>query len=618
MRNILKRNSKTVNVGSLDYSEKQTEKEVETYKPIFEDIKKDDSNPIKAENGFEKTSLPPLENLALKSEVNSTTDQKMTQEDAVNDGADEQMLRVEDNDKLTVKRDEVKFIKGDHQNGDAKIDIGGTPTPAFTGMTKEELMKYANDPFWVRLRWIFFITFWLIWLAMLGGAIFIIIDAPKCAPPAPLPWYKRGLLAKFSTFSVADDDIAKVQKMKAAGAIYELPAEFTYTVRDADVEKKIKDIVNRYNDIDVNIVFDIVPNFVPKQSRIMTDALADETKRSAFIWIENPEAPNKWLSLVNGSAWSEVLPGNYVLSQFGDGLYDLRMNDTIVKRELSDVLRHLAALGVKGIRMKNSKFYILSKDLQDEVPSGNTQYDLTDYRFWTHFHTTFQEGLGDTLYEYKAIFENSTDDALFTVAEDMIRPEVYKTRSGEMSVDIPMYSRFVQNIRSEGYVPGNAQFMREIEREGAWLQWDLEDINKVTTDNPSAIIYFFSLLPGAPVLPTDGLDKINGSIYKQISQLRSSPSYMHGSFQAFDSEYLLAYARSKSGNPGYFVVYNPTKVARKDNFTLQGMPEKMSLHSFSDNFIMSSNNTKSNILTDELEVSPGSTVILSYVPLKSD
>lgn len=73
--------------------------------------------------------MPTVENLALKSEVNSTTDQKMTQEDTVNDGADEQMLRVEDNDKLTGKRDEVKFIKGDHQNGDAKIDIGGTPTP---------------------------------------------------------------------------------------------------------------------------------------------------------------------------------------------------------------------------------------------------------------------------------------------------------------------------------------------------------------------------------------------------------------------------------------------------------------------------------------------------------
>lgn len=59
---------------------------------------------------------------------------------------------------------------------------------AFTGLTKEELMKYSNDPFWVRLRWIMFIGFWLIWLGMLAGAIYIIIGAPKCAPPPPKTW----------------------------------------------------------------------------------------------------------------------------------------------------------------------------------------------------------------------------------------------------------------------------------------------------------------------------------------------------------------------------------------------------------------------------------------------
>lgn len=41
------------------------------------------------------------------------------------DGADEEMLGAGTADeKLTERRDEVKFIKGDQQNGDAKIDIG--------------------------------------------------------------------------------------------------------------------------------------------------------------------------------------------------------------------------------------------------------------------------------------------------------------------------------------------------------------------------------------------------------------------------------------------------------------------------------------------------------------
>lgn len=55
-------------------------------------------------------------------------------------------------------------------------------------MTKDELMKFANDPFWVRLRWIFFILFWALWVAMLAGAILIIIRAPKCSAPVALSW----------------------------------------------------------------------------------------------------------------------------------------------------------------------------------------------------------------------------------------------------------------------------------------------------------------------------------------------------------------------------------------------------------------------------------------------
>lgn len=41
-------------------------------------------------------------------------------------------------------------------------------------------MKFANDPFWVRLRWCLFVCFWLIWCGMLIGAIAIIVYAPKC------------------------------------------------------------------------------------------------------------------------------------------------------------------------------------------------------------------------------------------------------------------------------------------------------------------------------------------------------------------------------------------------------------------------------------------------------
>ena len=102
------------------------------------------------------------------------------------DGADEKLVG-----KMNKDVPEVKFTTTDTQNGDAKIDIEKI---AFVGMGKEELMKFANDPFWVRLRWFLFILFWLIWAAMLAGAIAIIVMAPKCAAPAPLKWWEQSPL----------------------------------------------------------------------------------------------------------------------------------------------------------------------------------------------------------------------------------------------------------------------------------------------------------------------------------------------------------------------------------------------------------------------------------------
>jgi len=62
----------------------------------------------------------------------------------------------------------VKFVKN---MDEASIEIGNNVETSFSGMGKEELLKYANDPFWKKIRWSLFILFWLAWLGMLVGAI---------------------------------------------------------------------------------------------------------------------------------------------------------------------------------------------------------------------------------------------------------------------------------------------------------------------------------------------------------------------------------------------------------------------------------------------------------------
>lgn len=116
------------------------------------------------------------------------------------DGAGEQLVE----EKNGHKGVEVKYMSP--QNGDAKIDIENLKT-AFAGMGKEELMKFANDPFWVKTRWFLFILFWLLWVAMLAGAIAIIVLAPRCAPPSPREWWEKSPLYKANVDTFAKDTI---------------------------------------------------------------------------------------------------------------------------------------------------------------------------------------------------------------------------------------------------------------------------------------------------------------------------------------------------------------------------------------------------------------------------
>ena len=62
---------------------------------------------------------------------------------------------------------------------------------SFNGLGKDEVMKYADEPFWKRLRWVLFILFWVGWFAMLVTAVIIIAMAPRCPPRPDLKWYQK-------------------------------------------------------------------------------------------------------------------------------------------------------------------------------------------------------------------------------------------------------------------------------------------------------------------------------------------------------------------------------------------------------------------------------------------
>lgn len=81
------------------------------------------------------------------------------------------------------------------------------PKTDFSGLTKEELEKFVNDPFWRRLRLILFIVFWVIWVGMLAAVIIIIVVSPKC-PPRPTRYFWQKPFYRIQVKSFAQDPSA--------------------------------------------------------------------------------------------------------------------------------------------------------------------------------------------------------------------------------------------------------------------------------------------------------------------------------------------------------------------------------------------------------------------------
>lgn len=93
----------------------------------------------------------------------------------------------------------VVVTGGTEKNGLVKIKVADDEADAaaeakFTGLSKEELLKVAGSPAWVRTRWALLLLFWLGWLGMLAGAVVIIVQAPRCRELPEQRWWHKGAL----------------------------------------------------------------------------------------------------------------------------------------------------------------------------------------------------------------------------------------------------------------------------------------------------------------------------------------------------------------------------------------------------------------------------------------
>lgn len=367
--------------------------------------------------------------------------------------------------------------------------------------------------------------------------------------------FKEGPLVQLPPNKVDSQLLEKLKSIDAKGVIYKLPADKTYSIDEPKVESHIKELVESYKNTSIKVILDLTPNYVTTEDKLYKKALDDETYRSAFIWLDRARQPNNWLPKEGGekSAWKEVLPLKYVLSQFGANFIDLQLNDTIAKEKFKDVLRQLVRLGVKGFRLANAKHYIIDKNAQDEGQSNVANTVHTDYAFWTHTGTTFQPGLGQLLHEFWQVVHNETNgEGFLTVSENIERPDVFSIADNTIGFDLPIVG-VLPTILAQNSSGVAKRFINEVENtarligKSTWLQWPYDKkALEETKIGSSEYNKFLFLLPGVPVAELDvllGTNNSNVAEIKNLEVIRKTQSFQHGSFEVYTDNTTIAYSR---------------------------------------------------------------------------
>ncbi|XP_061566335.1 solute carrier family 3 member 2a [Cololabis saira] len=166
---------------------------------------------------------------------------------------------------------------GGEKNGSVKLKVPDDEV-TFTGLSKEELMRVAGTPGWVRTRWVLLVLFWLGWVGMLAGAIVIIVQAPRCKPIPEMNWWNEGPLYQISdleAFSGGMDGLEakldSINQLKVKGLVvgpfHTVQADQPNTLNLKEIdptngsEKSLMSVLAKAHKKGISVVLDLTPDY---------------------------------------------------------------------------------------------------------------------------------------------------------------------------------------------------------------------------------------------------------------------------------------------------------------------------------------------------------------------
>ncbi|CAB1316131.1 unnamed protein product [Coregonus sp. 'balchen'] len=179
------------------------------------------------------------------------------------------------------------------KNGSVKVKIPEETETKFTGLSKEELLRVAGTPAWVRTRWALLILFWLGWLGMLAGAVVIIVQAPRCKDLPAMNWWNYGPL-----YQIGDEKLDSLGQLKVkglvVGPIHVAPADnleslkFEEISNDAGNLEQFKGLIIAAHKKSINVILDLTPNYLgsgPWFSNVSVTNVAERLKSALVFWL---------------------------------------------------------------------------------------------------------------------------------------------------------------------------------------------------------------------------------------------------------------------------------------------------------------------------------------------
>ncbi|KAM4542731.1 solute carrier family 3 member 2b [Odontesthes bonariensis] len=189
------------------------------------------------------------------------------------------------------------------KNGSVKLKIiEEAEEVKFTGLNKEELLRVAGSPGWVRTRWGLLLVFWLGWLGMLVGAVLIILQAPGCRELPTTNWWNGGPLYQIGNshdLKGLEQKINSLSQLKVkglvVGPIHIAPPDEAMSLRFEEISPEagnldqFKSLIHAAHKKGISVVLDLTPNYQGSSgpwfsSSSMTN-VAERLKSALVLWL---------------------------------------------------------------------------------------------------------------------------------------------------------------------------------------------------------------------------------------------------------------------------------------------------------------------------------------------